>query len=139
VDDPGSTVHADNSRVPDPPALSLIVPAGAEVHLWRIDTMWRRSSTQRPGRHVVWFVVLIVVARGIFGLSAWGSPAGRFSSTSSLHRWVLDWQPSSRRNSLSARLKTGAIVAVVVNEIVNETRRNWRDGVRRGAMARTGD
>ena len=41
-----------------------IVPAGAEVHLWRIDTMWRRSFSQRPGRHVVCFVVLIVVARG---------------------------------------------------------------------------
>jgi hypothetical protein len=41
-----------------------IVPAGAEVHLWRIDTMWRRSFSQRPSRHVVCFVVLIVVARG---------------------------------------------------------------------------
>src|SRR5712672_2052777 len=41
-----------------------IVAAGVEVHHWRIDTMWRRSFTQRPGRHVVCFVVLIVVARG---------------------------------------------------------------------------
>jgi len=41
-----------------------IVPARAEVHLRGIDTMWRRSFTQRPGRHVVCFVVLIVVALG---------------------------------------------------------------------------
>ena len=43
-----------------------IVPARAEVHLrWRgIDTMWRRSLTQRLGLHVVCFVVLIVVAQG---------------------------------------------------------------------------
>jgi hypothetical protein len=41
------------------------VPVRAEVHLRRkSDTMWRRSSTQRPGRHVVCFVVLIVVAVG---------------------------------------------------------------------------
>jgi hypothetical protein len=44
--------------------------AGAKVHLWRIEPMWRSSSTQRPGRYVVGLVVFIVVARGIFGLSA---------------------------------------------------------------------
>ena len=37
------------------------VPASAEGHLWRIDTMSRRSLTLRPGRH---FVVLIVVVVG---------------------------------------------------------------------------
>jgi hypothetical protein len=43
----------------------LVVTARAEVHsLWGIDTMWCRSSAQRPGRHVVCFVVLIVVALG---------------------------------------------------------------------------
>jgi hypothetical protein len=48
-----------------------IVPAGAEVHHWRIDTMWRRSFTQRASRHVVCFVVFIVVARGdVWVLSA---------------------------------------------------------------------
>ena len=42
-----------------------VVPARAEVYLRRgIDTMWCRSSTQRPGRNVVCFVVLIVVALG---------------------------------------------------------------------------
>jgi hypothetical protein len=45
------------------------VPAGTEVHRrWRIDTMWRASSTQRPGRHVMCFVVLIVVALGDVGV-----------------------------------------------------------------------
>jgi hypothetical protein len=44
-----------------------IVAADADLHLWRIDTMWRRSYTQLPGRHVVCFVVLIVVARGCSG------------------------------------------------------------------------
>jgi hypothetical protein len=42
-----------------------IVPVRAEVHLRQgSDTMCRRSSTQRPGRYVVCFVVLIVVAVG---------------------------------------------------------------------------
>jgi hypothetical protein len=58
------------------------VPAGTEVHRrWRIDTMWRASSTQRPGRHVMCFVVLIVVALGMLGFWAPRSRAGWFSST----------------------------------------------------------
>ena len=37
-----------------------IVPVRAEVHLRQgSDTMCRRSSTQRPGRYVVCFVVLL--------------------------------------------------------------------------------
>ena len=40
-----------------------VVPAGAKVHLWRIDTMWRTSATAPRGRDVVCFVVLVVVAR----------------------------------------------------------------------------
>jgi hypothetical protein len=64
-----------------------VVPACAEVRLRGrgIDTMWRRSSTQRPDRHVVCFVIFIVVL-GVFGFSASRSRAGRFSSTSSLRR-----------------------------------------------------
>ena len=46
---------------------------------------------------------------------------------------------TGRGNSSSARLKTGAIVAVVVNGFGNETRRYCRDGVRRGVMVRTDD
>lgn len=76
-----------------------IVPALPEVHLRRgIDTMWRSSSTRQPGRRVVCFVVLIVVAWGMFGFSAPRSRAGRFSSTYSLRRWALEWLPSGRRN-----------------------------------------
>jgi hypothetical protein len=42
-----------------------IVPALAEAYpRWGIDSMWRRSFTQRPGRHVVCLVVLIIVALG---------------------------------------------------------------------------
>jgi len=41
-----------------------IVSAGVEVHHWRIDAMWHRRLSQRPSRHVVCFVVLIVVGRG---------------------------------------------------------------------------
>lgn len=42
-----------------------IIPALTEIHLRRgIDTTWPRSSTQRPGRCIVCFVVLIVVALG---------------------------------------------------------------------------
>ena len=65
-----------------------IVPARVEVHLRGrgIDTMWRRSFTQRPGQHVVCFVVLIVVPWDVFGFSAPRSRAGGFSSTSSLRR-----------------------------------------------------
>jgi hypothetical protein len=38
-----------------------IIPALAEFHLrGRSDTMWRRTSSQRAGQHVVRFVVLIV-------------------------------------------------------------------------------
>lgn len=44
----------------------------------------RRTRSRRPG---------------IFGLSAPRGPAGRFSSTSSLRLWVLDWVPSGRRSS----------------------------------------
>jgi hypothetical protein len=42
-----------------------IVPALAELYpRWGIDSMWCRSFTQRPGRHVVCLVVLIIGARG---------------------------------------------------------------------------
>ena len=67
------------------------------------------------------------------------TPTFGLSSTSSLRRWALDWLPRRRRSSVSARLKTCAMLAVVVNGFVNETRRNCRDGVRCGAMVQTGD
>jgi hypothetical protein len=54
---------------------------------------------------------------------------------SSLRQWVLDWVPSGRRSPLSARLKTGAMVAVVVNGFVNETLRNYRDGLEHRVIA----
>lgn len=98
----------------------FIVPAGAKVHLRRNDTMWRRSSTQGPGRHVVCFVVLVVVARGDFWALGTGVASGQV---------LFHVQPPSvgarlgaERSPLllSARLKTGAMVAVVVSGFVND-------------------
>jgi hypothetical protein len=54
----------------------FVVPAGAKVHLRWIDMMWRTSCTQRPGRHVVCFVVLVVVARGDFRALGTGVASG---------------------------------------------------------------
>jgi hypothetical protein len=42
-----------------------------------LPEIWRSSSTQRPGRHPVCFVVLIGVALGMFAFSAPRSRAGR--------------------------------------------------------------
>jgi hypothetical protein len=50
---------------------------------------------------------------------------------------VPDQVPRGRRSSLSARLKTGAMVAVAVNGFVNETSRNDGDGVERSVMTWT--
>jgi hypothetical protein len=109
------------------------VPASAEGHLWRIDTMSRRSLTLRPGRH---FVVLIVVVVGMFRCSAPRSRAGRrFSSMSSLCRWVFEWLPSGRRRSLSVRSKAGAMVAVLGTDWEHNkvkwlrTSGTWRNGL----------
>lgn len=118
-----------------------IVPARAYVHLRGrgIDAMWRRNSTRPTGQHIVCFVVFIVVALGgvwVFGTEV---ASGMVLFHVCLRRWALDWLASGRRRSLSARLKTGAMVAVGVNGFVNETRRNCRDGVARGAVVRTGD
>jgi hypothetical protein len=54
-----------------------IVPALAELYpRWGIDSMWCRSFTQRPGRHVVCLVVLIVVARGVAWVMGTGVAGG---------------------------------------------------------------
>jgi hypothetical protein len=89
-----------------------IVPAGVEVHHWRIDTMWRRSFTQRPSRHVVCFVVLIVVAlRNVWVLGtdvASGPVVFHVQPPSMSARLAAE----RSRSSLFARLKTGSMAAV---------------------------
>jgi hypothetical protein len=119
----------------------FIVPARAEVHLRGrgIDTMWRRSLTQRPGRHVVCFVVLKVVARGdvrVRGADVASGPV------------LVHVQPPSIGTRTAAERSPSLIIRAiedrrhgccVVNGFVNETRSNCRDGVKRGAMPWTGD
>ena len=91
-----------------------IVPARVEVHLRGrgIDAMWRRSFTQRPGQHVVCFVVFIVALGCVWVLGA-DVASGRVLFHVQPSSIALDWRPSGRRRSLSARLKTGAMVAVL--------------------------
>src|SRR3954451_18951481 len=81
-----------------------VVPAGAKVDLWRIDTMWRASSTQRPGRRIVCFVVLEVVARGNLRALRTEVASGPVLFHVQPPSRVLDWVPSGRRSSSSARL-----------------------------------
>jgi hypothetical protein len=88
-----------------------IVPAGAEAHVWRINTMRRSSRIWWPGRHiVVCFVVLIIVAPADVG--ALGTAVAR-------ERAVLvhiqppspfEWLPIGRRRLFSARFELGAMV-----------------------------
>jgi len=56
------------------------VPASAEVHLWRIDTMSRRSLTLRPGRHVVVCFVLSVRSKAGAMVAVLGTDLGTSSS-----------------------------------------------------------
>src|SRR5690242_1034107 len=84
--------------------------------------MWGRSSTQRPSRHVVCFVVLVVGPLGVFGFCGTEVASGTVLFHVCLRRWALDRLPSGRRGSLSARLKTGAR-GLLLHGFVNETRR----------------
>ena len=115
-----------------------IVPAGAEVHLRRgIDAMWRRRFTQRAGKHVVCFVVLVVVAlrdARVVGTEVASGPV------------LFHVQPP-----IDARLAADRSPQVIIRVM-----KDWRDGcccwpriwernaaklprcVTRGAMARTG-
>jgi hypothetical protein len=116
-----------------------IVAARAEVHLRGrgINTMWRKNPTQWPGRHDMCFVVFIIVARRnvwVFGTDVASGPV------------VFHVQPPSMSARLAAEpsliipaIEDGRHGRCVVNGFVNETRRDYRDGVRRGATARTGD
>jgi hypothetical protein len=72
--------------------------------------MWRSSSTKQPGRHVVCFVVLIVVALGdvrVLGTElASGQVLFHVQPPSMGARLAAERSPQP----LSARLKTGATV-----------------------------
>ena len=118
-----------------------VVPASAEAHLWRIDTMRRRSLTWRPGRYiVVRFVVPIVVALGDVRVLGTEVAKGRAVP--------FHVQPPSMGVRVAADRSPSLIVRAVegwrpgccvVNGFVNESRRNGRDRVQRGVMAETGD
>ena len=112
-----------------------IVPARAEVHLRGrgIDAMWRRSLTQRPGQHVVCFVVFII-ALGCVSVLRADSASGPV---------LFHVQPPSMGARLTAERSPSLIIRAVedrrhgccvVNEFVNETGRNCRDGVERGVI-----
>ena len=110
------------------------VPASAEGHLWRIDTMSRRSLTLRPGRH---FVVLIVVVVGdvqVLGTEVASGSTVLFH-VQPLSMGVFEWLPSGRRRSLSVRSKAGAMVAVLGTDWEHtkvkwlRTSGTWRNGL----------
>ena len=115
-----------------------IVPARVEVHLRGrgIDAMWRRSFTLRPGQHVVCFVVFIVALGCVSGSRrrhrerAGSLPRPAFLDDA---RLAAERSPSLIIRAIEDR-RHGCCV---VNEFVNETGRNCRDGMERGAMAGT--